>query len=157
DGALVEISLTVSPLRDKSNNIIGASKIARDITERKLVEQALSEGARQQRALYQLADHLHRAQSLDDVYKASLDAILSPLRFDRASISLFDDAGLMRFAGWRGLSDGYRKGVECYSAWKPDKRYLQPICVNDVDLAEIDDSLKAVIKREGVGALAFIP
>src|SRR5262249_44887531 len=75
DGALVKISLTVSPLRDKAGNVIGASKIARDITERKLVEQALAEGARQQQALYQLADHLHRAQSLDDVYAAALGAI----------------------------------------------------------------------------------
>ena len=35
DGALVEISLTVSPLRDKAGNVIGGAKIARDITERK--------------------------------------------------------------------------------------------------------------------------
>ncbi len=157
DGALVEISLTVSPLRDKAGKVIGASKIARDITERKRVEQALAEGERQQRALYQLADHLHRAQSIDDVYTAALDAILSSLRCDRAAISLFDDAGVMRFAGWRGLSDGYRKAVEAHSPWKPDKRYPEPVCVNDVDLTEIDDSLKAVAKGEGIGALAFIP
>src|SRR5262249_36739742 len=73
DGALVDISLTVSPLRDKAGNVIGGSKIASDITERKRVEQALAEGERQQRALYKLADHLHRAQSLDDVYNAALD------------------------------------------------------------------------------------
>jgi PAS domain S-box-containing protein len=35
DGRLIEISLTVSPLRDKSGNVIGASKVGRDITERK--------------------------------------------------------------------------------------------------------------------------
>jgi PAS domain S-box-containing protein len=33
DGRLISISLTVSPLRDEAGNIIGASKIARDITE----------------------------------------------------------------------------------------------------------------------------
>jgi PAS domain S-box-containing protein len=33
DGSLVDISLTVSPLRDVSGAIVGASKIARDITE----------------------------------------------------------------------------------------------------------------------------
>src|SRR5215510_9903595 len=130
DGALVEISLKVSPLRDKAGNVIGASRIARDITERKRVEQALAEGALQQRALYQLADHLHRARSLDDVYTAALDAILGSLRCDRAAISLLDDAGVMRCVGWRGLSEGYRKDVEGHSPWKPDKRYLEPICVN---------------------------
>jgi two-component system CheB/CheR fusion protein len=35
DGSLVDISLTVSPVRDLLGRIIGASKIARDITERK--------------------------------------------------------------------------------------------------------------------------
>lgn len=37
DGSLVDISLTVSPVRDNSGAVIGASKIARDISERKLV------------------------------------------------------------------------------------------------------------------------
>jgi PAS domain S-box-containing protein len=35
DGSLVDISLTVSPIRDLEGNVVGASKIARDISERK--------------------------------------------------------------------------------------------------------------------------
>jgi PAS domain S-box-containing protein len=35
DGSLVEISLTVSPIKDNQGRIVGASKIARDITELK--------------------------------------------------------------------------------------------------------------------------
>ncbi|WP_107677906.1 PAS domain S-box protein [Agrobacterium sp. LAD9] len=35
DGSLVDISLTISPIRDANGKIIGASKIARDISERK--------------------------------------------------------------------------------------------------------------------------
>jgi PAS domain S-box-containing protein len=38
DGRRIAISLTVSPLRDKSGEVIGASKVARDITGRKLAE-----------------------------------------------------------------------------------------------------------------------
>lgn len=41
DGRLVEVSLTISPIRDASGRIVGASKIARDITERKAAEAAL--------------------------------------------------------------------------------------------------------------------
>jgi PAS domain S-box-containing protein len=35
DGALVDISLSISPVRDVTGTIVGASKIARDITERR--------------------------------------------------------------------------------------------------------------------------
>ena len=35
DGSLVDISLSVSPVKDSQGKVIGASKIARDITERK--------------------------------------------------------------------------------------------------------------------------
>jgi PAS domain S-box-containing protein len=41
DGSLLDISLTISPVKDIHGNIVGASKIARDITEHKRVEQAL--------------------------------------------------------------------------------------------------------------------
>ena len=39
DGSLVEISLTISPLRNAQGKVIGASKIARDITERRQAEE----------------------------------------------------------------------------------------------------------------------
>ena len=43
DGTHVYISLTVSPIKDDKGKIIGASKIARDITDRKLAEARLKE------------------------------------------------------------------------------------------------------------------
>jgi PAS domain S-box-containing protein len=39
DGHRVDVSLTVSPVRDRSGRVIGASKVGRDITERKRAEQ----------------------------------------------------------------------------------------------------------------------
>ena len=39
DGSLVEISITVSPIRTPEGHIIGASKIARDITERRQAQE----------------------------------------------------------------------------------------------------------------------
>ena len=38
DGRRVDISLTVSPLRDSAGNVVGASKVARDISERRQAE-----------------------------------------------------------------------------------------------------------------------
>lgn len=39
DGRLINVSLTISPIRDKEGKVIGVSKIARDITEQKRDEQ----------------------------------------------------------------------------------------------------------------------
>ncbi len=43
-GTRIAVSLTMSPIRDLGGRIVGASIIARDITERKRVEEALREG-----------------------------------------------------------------------------------------------------------------
>jgi PAS domain S-box-containing protein len=50
DGGLVEISLSVSPIRNREGTVIGASKIARDITERRRAEE-------QQHLLIREMDH----------------------------------------------------------------------------------------------------
>src|SRR6201981_3022674 len=41
DGSLLDVSLTISPMKDASGRVVGASKLARDITERKRGEEAL--------------------------------------------------------------------------------------------------------------------
>jgi PAS domain S-box-containing protein len=46
DGHLIDISLTVSPIRTARGDIIGASKIARDITEEKRLRRAAAEASR---------------------------------------------------------------------------------------------------------------
>lgn len=43
DGRLIDVLVTISPLKDQAGRIIGASKIARDITQRKRAEDALRE------------------------------------------------------------------------------------------------------------------
>src|ERR1700678_3109668 len=43
DGRKIDVSLTISPIKDASGQVVGASKIARDITNRKLAEAALRE------------------------------------------------------------------------------------------------------------------
>lgn len=43
DGRFIDVSLTISPVKDYTGKIIGASKVARDITDRKLAEKRLRE------------------------------------------------------------------------------------------------------------------
>jgi PAS domain S-box-containing protein len=57
DGKAVEISANVSPIKDAEGRVIGASKIARDITESKRIEAELQKSlAASEQALKELAD-----------------------------------------------------------------------------------------------------
>jgi PAS domain S-box-containing protein len=157
DGRRIEVSLTVSPVRSAEGRIVGASKIARDITERRQASRALAQRAEEQKTLYEFTNRLYRAESLAAVYQAALDAIISALHCGRASIQRFDQRGVMRFVAWRGLSEGYRRAVEGHSPWSPGEANPEPVCLAEAARAKLPAALKTVMAREGVGALAFIP
>lgn len=70
DGTLVDISLTVSPLRDERGQIVGVSKIARNITERKRAEQILRESEERQR--HELEQALQTEREITEVIQRSL-------------------------------------------------------------------------------------
>jgi two-component system CheB/CheR fusion protein len=62
DGSQVEVSLTISPVKDAQGKIIGASKIARDISERKRTEAKLAESYAREKAAREQAETANRAK-----------------------------------------------------------------------------------------------
>src|SRR5688572_8152484 len=74
DGRRIHISLTVSPIRDAKGRIIGASKIARDITRRKLVEKALEDEARALETLHEVGKIVAGELDLQRLVQAVTDA-----------------------------------------------------------------------------------
>jgi PAS domain S-box-containing protein len=57
DGRLLDISLTISPIRDASGTVVGASKVARDIRAQKEAERALQDADRRKDEFLALLAH----------------------------------------------------------------------------------------------------
>jgi PAS domain S-box-containing protein len=75
-GSLIDISLTVSPVRNAQGKIIGASKIARDITERNRARE---------RQLFLIRELQHRTQNLFTVIQSVLNlTLVEPLSLAQA-------------------------------------------------------------------------
>ena len=72
DGRIIDISLTVSPIRDASGEIIGASKIVRDLTERRAAESRL-------RQLEAELSHVSRLTEMGQMASAIAHEVNQPL------------------------------------------------------------------------------
>ena len=95
DGSCLPISVTVSPIRDKAGTIIGASKIARDISERKRAEELAQRAQRQAEFVARMAEVL--SGSLD--YEARLKGLVElavPAMADWAALDTVEPDGRMR-------------------------------------------------------------
>lgn len=82
DGRRVDVSLTISPIKDAEGRIIGASKIARDITERKRVEQSLRVHNERLRLLWQAAVVLLDANNPDAMLQRVFHTVADHLGLD---------------------------------------------------------------------------
>ena len=108
-------------------------------------------------AVSQLTDSLSRPKTLDDVYEVALEALQTTLGVDRASVLLFDDAGVMQFVAWRGISDAYRAAVTGHTPWRPETSNPEPICVPDFHEDASLASYTATFEAEGIVAFGFFP
>lgn len=113
DGSQLHLSLTISPVRDAQGKVVGASKIARDITERKAAEEAI------QRLNWQLTSDLSamtRMQSLSTrlvqardfplLLAEIVDAGIEIMHADMGHIQLLED-GVLQIAAHRGFDDSF--------------------------------------------------
>ena len=99
DGPLIPISLTVSPIRDPSGAVVGASKIARDITERKRVEDDRARALTREQAARAEAEQANRVKdeflaTLSHELRTPLTSILGWVRMLRQGT--LDDAAVDR-------------------------------------------------------------
>ncbi|HEY3332312.1 MAG TPA: PAS domain S-box protein [Capsulimonadaceae bacterium] len=90
DGTLIDVSLTVSPIRDTSGHIIGASSIVQDIRQRKLADLQIQKQLKRIEALRNIDIAITGSLDLRVTLSVLLDQVTSRLNVDCASILLLN-------------------------------------------------------------------
>jgi PAS domain S-box-containing protein len=93
EGRLLDVSLTVSPVKDTRGELVGASTIAHDITERKRVEEALQRSLDAQFALYEAGRQLLSSSLKRQEIGSSLLEIIERISGTKATVINLSDDG----------------------------------------------------------------
>src|SRR5205814_4818459 len=91
-GKLIGVSLTISPIRDGHGKIVGASTIARDITERKEAEVKLQAQLGRLDLLHQITRAIGERQDLPSMFQVIVRSLEDNLPIDFGCVGFYDTA-----------------------------------------------------------------
>ena len=153
DGAWVWYESTGAAIAGANGGVAYIVATARDVSEREELRRRVSEVD----ALYRVAEAISRATTLDELLAEATDILIEATAADRAAVLLYDDEQVLRFRASRGLSAAYREAAEGHSPWTPGDVGPEPVLIDDLAAAGFPEALERAARREGIGALAFVP
>jgi len=92
DGRKIDVAVTISPIRDSQGRIIGASKIARDITDRKLAQSKVQAQLARLHLLHQITRAIGERQDIQSIFQVVIRTLEEHLPVDFCCICLYDPA-----------------------------------------------------------------
>ena len=134
DGSIIEVSLTLSPIKDTAGGVIAISGISRDISERKRVEKELIRRNQELSRLFFISSAMRGTLELDRLLRMVLTAVTMSdgLGFNRAILFLVDEKrGIAKGA----MGVGPASPEEAWQIWERlsiEKRTL-PDIMRDIE------------------------
>lgn len=108
DGTLVDVSLTISPILDTHGRVIGASKIARDITARKKADLQIQHLNRVYAVLSSINGLIIRARDADQLFEEACRIAVDAGKFRLAWLGVVDRrANRLRIIAWDGIDEAF--------------------------------------------------
>ena len=169
DGRRISVSLTVSPVRDPHGVIVGASKIARDVSERhrserelRLTQGQLKAHANALARLNECTARLWSCHTLQAGLEEILNSVVKLLGADKGHIQLLDDSGVLRIAAqlgfWLDFLQAFREvTTEDDSAPGRALRSRARTVIEDIETDSPYESLRPVARAADYRAVVSTP
>ncbi len=160
DGRVLDISLTVSPLVDRSGQVYGASKVARDVTARKRAEAELRRQDAKLRLLWEAAAVLLTTDRPDTMLGGVFDKIAAYFELDAYLNFVVDEGGAaLKLESSGGIDETDAAALHRVafgtSLWGQVAVERRPIA--RAAILESADDLAAVARRLGFRAFTSYP
>ena len=163
-GTLIDVSVTISPIRDAEGRIIGASKIARDITERKHAQTRLQAQLERLNLLDQITSAIGERQDLQSIYQVAVRSLEERLPVDFSCVCRYDalDKALTVIrVGVHSEALAMELAMNERSALPIDEnglsRCVQGHLVYEADIAELAFPFPKRLARGGLRSLVMAP
>ena len=172
DGRTLDVSITISPVRDATGSIVGASKILRDITESRRDRAALRESERRlasevtaARTLQSISTRLISESTQESLFGQILEAAMELMSSDASSLQMLaangESLALIGSKNFHPASTAFWQrvaadaGSTCGAALRDNLRVL----VTDVDACEFMAGTQDLVeyRRSGIRAVQSTP
>ena len=160
DHTLLDVSVTVSPIRDATGAIVGASKIARDISDQKRTEAELRDVQHRLLGLAVASGTILSSPNVDAVLSAAIDLARDVFASDGYAVWR-----VIPGRGWQvvrsfGISDAFAARVIRDSADQSDVRtvpFIEPLVCEDLDTVPLVADMRDAYAREGLASMIVFP
>src|SRR4051794_15198731 len=153
DGTLVPISLTVSPIKDAAGTIVGASKIARNISDRTRMERRLQELQQRLMALAVASASVAGSSDADGVAPASIKVARDVFASDGYALWRADRNGVWRVVHSLGISEEFAGRAiprRTESGEAPVVPFSEPLVCEDLSTLPMVADMRDAYQREGI-------
>jgi len=160
DGTLVDVSITVSPIRSATGTIVGASKIARDISDRMRIGAELQALQHRLMGLVVASASILGSPNVQAVLSATLDLARDVFSSDAYALWRVDSGGTWRIVRSFGISDDFATRVvlrRAGPAETPQVPFAEPLIFEDVETAPMVADMRDAYRREGIAAMIVFP
>jgi PAS domain S-box-containing protein len=164
DGTRIDISATISPVRDAQGRVVGASKIARDITERKAQERKLQAHLERLNLLQQITRATGERQDLASIFQVVIGTLTDQLPIDFGCVCLYnppDDFLTVASVGPQTADLAERLGLAARSPLEIDNnglsRCVRGQLVYEPDVSEASYPLPQRLASNGLRSIVFAP